>query len=143
MFHLSQNSLKNIEGINDVLIVLVKRAIQLTEVDFGIIGNGGKRTAEQQNALYKKGASKCDGYNKKSYHQSGNAVDLVHYDGKIRRYSWSDIDAYYKIHIAVFKAWNQLKTEGIIPTGIYLHWGGLWKSFKDFPHYELRNYAQK
>ena len=42
-----------------------------------ILVHQGYRTAEEQNALYKKGRSKLDGYKKKSFHQSGNAVDFV------------------------------------------------------------------
>ena len=45
----------------------------------GIPGTGGKRTAEEQNGLYKLGKSKADGYKRKSYHQSGNAFDIYGY----------------------------------------------------------------
>ena len=75
MFKLGQRSLQNIEKIDDYLQEIVKKAITLSKSDFGILNNGGLRTAEMQNAIFKKGNSRCDGYKKKSYHQTGKAVD--------------------------------------------------------------------
>jgi len=44
-----------------------------------------KRSAEEQNRLFKEGKSKCDGYKKISKHQQGLAVDIyfVGLDGKL------------------------------------------------------------
>jgi hypothetical protein len=40
------------------------------------IGDWWLRTAEAQNALFKKGLSKCDGYEIQSKHQTGKALDI-------------------------------------------------------------------
>jgi peptidoglycan L-alanyl-D-glutamate endopeptidase CwlK len=55
---------------------VVLLAIRRTPVDFGVAWMGGMRTSEEQNQLFKEGYSKCDGYEKISKHQTGDAVDL-------------------------------------------------------------------
>lgn len=51
-FKLSRSSKKNIKGIDKRLIDLVNRVLAKTKVDFGIPGNGGMRTAQEQNNLF-------------------------------------------------------------------------------------------
>ena len=140
MYQLSSRSRNNLAGVNPLLIDIIEEAIKDSPFDFGIPSSGGHRTADEQNDLYKKGKSKCDGYNKISYHQSGNAFDIYAYvDGKA---SW--------------------KLEHLIPIGkhilniakecfdVDLRWGADWnqngilvyddkeESFMDAPHFELR-----
>jgi peptidoglycan L-alanyl-D-glutamate endopeptidase CwlK len=83
-YKLGKNSARNLETLllsgeelSKVLINAVKDFINYTPIDFTILSNGGYRTAKLQNKQFKKGVSECDGYNIKSYHQSGLAVDLV------------------------------------------------------------------
>ena len=80
MFELSERSLSKLEGVNQNLVLVVKEAITLTKVDFGVIC--GLRTQEEQEALVAKGASQT----MKSKHLEGNAVDLMAYIGG--RASW-------------------------------------------------------
>jgi peptidoglycan L-alanyl-D-glutamate endopeptidase CwlK len=75
-FTLSERSEKRMEGLDPGLINVVKLAITRTPIDFGVAFMGGMRTPEEQNQLFKQGASKCDGYLKISKHQSGDAIDL-------------------------------------------------------------------
>lgn len=134
-FKLSARSLKNLKQVNSILVELVNRVILITPVDFGILDNGGFRTADMQHDLYKKGYSQLDGYVKVSYHQLGNAVDLVPYiEGK---YTWESIEAFQQINEAVMTVWSEMESEGKV-RGIELGWGGHWKSFRDFPHYQVR-----
>lgn len=74
-FKLSNRSLSKLEGVNDDMVRVVSRAIELTEVDFGVIQ--GLRTLEEQKALVAKGASQT----MKSKHLDGLAVDLMAYVG--------------------------------------------------------------
>jgi peptidoglycan L-alanyl-D-glutamate endopeptidase CwlK len=74
-FKLSNRSTGRLEGINPDLIEVVKTAITLTKVDFGV--TCGMRTVEEQEVLVAKGASKT----MKSKHLEGRAVDLVAYVG--------------------------------------------------------------
>lgn len=126
MFQLSSKSKQRREGVDPRLIEISDLTIQITVVDFGHPADAGKRTAERQNELYIDGKSKADGYNKLSRHQSGKALDFYAFvDGKA---SW-DTE-----HLAMVAA-AFLQAASIL--GYKLKWGGLWKSFKDYPHVEL------
>jgi len=126
-FYLSDRSLRHMEGVDEILIRVAKRAIQITKIDFGIPESGGLRTAEQQHNLYLKGVSKADGYNNKSYHQSGRALDFYAYaDGKA---TW-DEGLMAQVACAFFQA--------AIELNIRIEWGGLFRSIKDMPHIQLK-----
>ena len=125
-YRLSQRSKQRREGVDYRLIAISDLAITLTVVDFGIPGDGGLRLAERQNELFIDGKSKADGYDNLSYHQSGKALDFYAYvDGKA---SWNTE------HLAMVAA-AFLQAASIL--GYQLQWGGLWASFKDYPHVQL------
>lgn len=107
-------------GVNAALINVVRKAAELTEVDF--IVTEGVRTKERQAQLVAKGASRT----MKSKHLDGRAVDLAAtVDGEVR---W-DWPLYSKLAEAMKAAAKQC--------GVAIVWGGDWKSFKDGPHFEL------
>ena len=127
-FELGKNSINNMAGIDDRLIDIAELAITLSPIDFGIPSSGGLRSTEDQAALYTSGKSKCDGRTNKSYHQTGKAIDVYGYvDGKA---SWDNLHL-TTIATAMLQASAQL--------GYELKWGGLWKSWQDMPHFELRD----
>jgi len=134
-YQLGTQSMLNIKDINPVLYRMVTEAIKITRQDFGIIKGGGYRTAELQNYYYKIGTSTKDGYQNLSYHQSGNAVDLIPWNGQ--KFSWESSLAFEKIHSAVVEVWYK----NIWCLGQHedykLEWGGEWKNFPDSPHYQL------
>ena len=77
-FSLSARSLDRLRGVNPRLQAVVRRAIALTKVDFGVIE--GVRTLERQQELFESGASQT----MKSKHLAGEdgygrAVDLMAY----------------------------------------------------------------
>jgi peptidoglycan L-alanyl-D-glutamate endopeptidase CwlK len=77
-YTLHKSVLKHIDTLkSEELKTAVKDFINYTPIDFVVIESGGLRTAELQNALFKKGYSQLDGYKYKSAHQSGLAVDIV------------------------------------------------------------------
>jgi len=108
-FELSQRSLERLEGVEDSLVVVVKRAIELTKVDFGV--SEGVRSAERQKELVAKGASKT----MKSKHIDGLAVDLVAYISG--RMSW-ELNLYDDIADAMAAAAKE--------HGVTVRWGGAW-----------------
>lgn len=119
-FRLSQKSLDKMSGVNPDLIKVVKRAIELTPVDFGI--TEGLRTVERQKQLVAEGKSQT----MKSRHITGHAVDVVAYvDGKV---SWE-----WKLYEQISKAFKQASAD----LGVPIEWGGDWKSLKDGPHFQL------
>ncbi|GAB7088924.1 M15 family metallopeptidase [Marinifilum fragile] len=129
-FTFSKRSLDRLGKVDQRLQQLMHNAIALSPIDFGIPEYGGLRTEEEQQQLYQKGLSKCDGYKIKSYHQTGNAIDIYAYvNGKA---SWD------KIHLAIIA--------GVIlgeanRMNLNVRWGGTFGSdaFKgwDMPHFEL------
>lgn len=119
-FHLSKRSLARLEGVHPDLVAVVHRAIEVTEIDFGV--SEGVRTVRRQERLVASGASTT----MNSRHITGHAVDLVAYIGS--RIAW-DWPLYFKIADAMKQAADEL--------GIPLEWGGDWKRFKDGPHFQL------
>jgi len=119
-YKLGTKSLSNLEGVHPDLVKVVKRAIELTQVDFTVIE--GLRTKERQAQLLKEKKTTT----KNSRHLTGHAVDLAAWvDGTI---SW-DWKYYEQIEAAMKQAASELK--------IPIEWGGDWKRFKDAPHWQL------
>jgi len=128
MFKLGKNSINNMAGIDGRLIDIADVAITLSNIDFGIPSTGGLRSEADQAKLFTAGKSKCDGRTNKSYHQSGKAVDVYAYvDGKA---SWD------KLHLALIAA---AMLQASAQLGHELKWGGLWKSWQDYPHFEIKD----
>ena len=108
-FKLSSRSKGRLEGINPQLIEVVKTAITLTKVDFGV--TCGMRTVEEQEKLVASGASQT----MKSKHLEGRAVDLVAYIGP--NVTWS-LNKYDEIADAMAAAAKQ--------KGVAIKWGAAW-----------------
>lgn len=66
-------------GVDELLVSILYEALKSSPVDFGIAWKGGLRDAEEQYDLYLDGKSYKDGYNKKSKHQTGKAIDVLPY----------------------------------------------------------------
>ena len=79
-FKLSKRSLARLEGVDERMVRVVKTAISVSKIDFGVIS--GLRTIEEQRELVSKGASQT----MKSKHLDGLAVDVMAYIGS--RGSW-------------------------------------------------------
>lgn len=119
-FILGTKSLEKLNGVHPDLVRVVKRAIQLTPIDFTV--TEGLRTIERQKQLVAKGASQT----MKSRHITGHAVDLAALiDGEIR---W-DWPLYAKLAKSMKDAAAEL--------GVAIEWGGDWKTLKDGPHFQL------
>jgi peptidoglycan LD-endopeptidase CwlK len=125
-YRLGRASKAHLVGVDSRLIEILEAAIKITVVDFGVPATGGLRTTETQQELCAAGVSMCDGVIKKSKHQSGLAVDIFAYDdGKA---SWEDEDL-------ALAATAILQSAVLL--GYKIQWGGLWKNFKDAPHFEI------
>jgi peptidoglycan LD-endopeptidase CwlK len=120
---------KKLAGVHPTLktkaIELIKRAYTQ---GINVLITQGYRSIDEQNELYAQGRTKPGkivtnakgGY---SYHNFGLAFDIViqNADGSL---CWSVAD----------KRW---KTVGAIGKSLGLEWGGDWRKFPDYPHFQL------
>ncbi|MFC2970483.1 hypothetical protein [Acidimangrovimonas pyrenivorans] len=118
-YRLSPRSLGNLSHVHPDLVDCIKRAIQVTEQDFGVPAPAA-RTAKEQHKLFLAGRSQKDGYRHKSNHQitadgTGHAADLVPWDGA--RFAW-DWPLIYPVAAAMAQAGRDMGTR--------LRWGGNW-----------------
>jgi len=108
-FSLSTRSLDKMKGVDDTLVKVVKEAINLTKVDFGV--TFGLRTVEEQQKLFDSGRSQT----MKSKHLDGRAVDLVAYFGS--DVSW-ELNVYDEICDAMAEAARR--------NTLAIKWGAAW-----------------
>ena len=119
-YRLSRQSLDRLIGVHPDLVRVVKRALQISELDFTVLE--GLRGILRQEELVAAGASKT----MNSRHLTGHAVDLGAYVGGTVRWDWP---LYDKLAAAMKAAAKELS--------VPLEWGGDWVSFKDGPHFQL------
>ena len=106
---LSQKSLSKLEGVKPQLVSVVKRANEITKVDFGVIE--GVRSIETQKKYVAEGKSQTMA----SKHLTGDAVDLMAYVGGTP--SW-ELSLYDDIADAMKQAAKEL--------GVSITWGAAW-----------------
>ncbi|CRY77104.1 M15 family metallopeptidase [Yersinia intermedia] len=130
-FRFSQRSDNNLKGVNANLVKVVRRALEITTVDFIVIE--GVRTVARQQQLYDQGR-KTEGkivtWTMKSKHIDGNAVDLLPVTG------WDNLSSFKAVSKAMFQAASEL--------GVKITWGADWngngiqeKGETDSPHFEI------
>ena len=122
-FRLSQRSLDKLDGVHPEMVATVQKAIELTDVDFGV--TYGVRTLEAQKELVASGRSQTmkskhliqgDGYS--------HAVDLVAYFGS--DVSW-ELNVYDEIADAMAQAAREV--------GIPIKRGAAWSEgdIREYP----------
>jgi peptidoglycan L-alanyl-D-glutamate endopeptidase CwlK len=152
MYKLGTTSLKRLEGVHPDLVKVVKKAIEITSVDFTVVE--GLRSIEKQRENVDKGYSKT----MNSRHLTGHAVDLA---------PWVNNTIDWKTEENFFKIADAMRTAAI-EYNIEVLWGRAWlmainyypsagaaqasyvaerkrqgrKPFYDGPHFQLtwRNY---
>ncbi len=119
-YTLSKKSQDRLSGVHPDLVKVVKRSLEITEIDFAVLE--GVRSKTRQEQLVKAGASQT----MRSRHLTGHAVDLGAYVAGSVRWDWP---LYHKLAVAVKQAAAELQ--------IPIEWGGDWTTFKDGPHWQL------
>ena len=125
---LNQRSIDRLRGVKICLIDCLIEASKDSPYEFQIPPFGGCRTAEEQHGLFLKKVSKCDGYDKKSAHQTGMAYDiyLVLEPGKA---SWDKAK--------LKEVQYHIKKIAVEKFKLNLSLGCDWK-WKDYPHGEIK-----
>ena len=113
-FRLSQRSMDRLEGVHPAMTAVVERAIQLTDIDFGV--TLGVRTLDEQKANVAAGRSQTM-QSKHLLQQTGfsHAVDVVAYVGP--DVSWELI-----LYDNICDAFKQAAEE----TEASVKWGAAW-----------------
>jgi peptidoglycan L-alanyl-D-glutamate endopeptidase CwlK len=144
MYKLSKRSFGNLKTCHEDLQKIFALAIQLTPVDFII--TEGHRSIARQNELFKKGASKIDGYKKLGKHNlsPSMAVDICAYVKGNKKL------AFDPAHLAALGGSILASATILLSEGEITHqvrWGANWdmdgeiltdQRFDDMPHFELR-----
>lgn len=121
----SQASLSRLEGVHPKLVLVCQKALSYGILDITVTPDGGVRTPEKQQQLVGDGHSQTlqskhliqpDGF--------GHAVDLAPFP-----INFKDTKGFYLLATLMFRAAMELKTP--------IEWGGHWKSFKDYGHFQL------
>jgi peptidoglycan L-alanyl-D-glutamate endopeptidase CwlK len=108
-FKLSQRSIERLDGVNDKLVDVVTRAIEISTIDFGV--SEGLRTVEKQREYVAAGKSQT----MDSKHLTGDAVDLMAYvAGQV---SW-ELNVYDNLADAMKQA--------SIEKNVAIKWGAAW-----------------
>ncbi len=122
---LNVRSVKNLVGVNKVLVSLVYRVVNLYTEKFpnqSFVITEGLRTKERQVQLKREGKSKT----LNSKHITGHAIDVaIFVDDKL---TWEH--KHYKDIADLFK-------QAAKEAGVKITWGGDWVSFVDGPHFEI------
>lgn len=119
---------KKLQGVHPVVATKARQLIERAYKEgINVIITQGLRTIEEQNELYAQGRTKPGkvvtnargGY---SYHNFGLAFDfaVLNPDGSV---NWN-----------VDEKWKRV---GAIGKSLGLEWGGDWKDFKDYPHFQM------
>jgi peptidoglycan L-alanyl-D-glutamate endopeptidase CwlK len=119
-YKLGTRSEQRLKGVHPDLIRVVRRAIEISPIDFTVLE--GKRTVERQRELFAKKATRT----MKSRHIHGFAVDLAPLINGDVRWDWP---LYNQLSKVVKQAAKDVK--------VPVEWGGDWTSFKDGPHWQL------
>lgn len=142
-YNFSEASLKKLETCHIDLQKIMKLAISISDIDFGIAE--GHRSIEDQQKYFKEGKSKIDGITKLSKHNytPSLAVDIFpFFDGEVQ---WEVSHSTYLAGLIHGVSEMLFKNNEITHK---IRWGGNWdmngvilidQSFDDRPHFELVN----
>lgn len=117
----SQRSQNRLNTCDPQLIELFEAVLQ--KQDCTILE--GHRSEERQNKLFAKGNSQVRFPNSRHNSFPSQAVDCVPYP-----IDWDNIDR--------FKKFMELVKETAEELDIEIECGGEWRTFKDYPHYQLK-----
>jgi peptidoglycan L-alanyl-D-glutamate endopeptidase CwlK len=125
VFYLGKRSLERLEGVDERLVRVFRRAITITSIDFTIVE--GLRSAARQRELFAKKMTDT----LQSKHLVGRAVDVAPWVNGTISWDWDDFD--------ILAPWIKAAAKEF---EIPIVWGGNWpnvpgKSRRDGPHWQI------
>ncbi len=122
----SQKSLEKLNECHPDLITLMNEVIK--SIDITIIC--GHRGREEQDKAYREGTSKVLWPFGKHNQTPSLAVDIAPYP-----IDWDNINGFKLLGEFVLQTAHRLRKE--TPEFSWIEWGGHWKTFKDWGHFEI------
>jgi len=122
-YRFSDKSQERLNTCDERLRRICEEAIHVSPIDFTVLC--GHRTELQQMIAYQENKSKVQWPDSKHNPKPSLAVDLVPHP-----LDWKDLNRFSMLAGVILTVANQLD--------IPLEWGGNWKTFKDYPHYQLK-----
>ena len=120
MAKFGKTSLSRLETCDKRLRDVLNEAIQ--HYDFSVVC--GHRDKEAQNRAYEEGNSQRQWPKSKHNTSPSLAVDVIPYPT-----GYEDVDEFYIMASYILAA--------AIKLNVKIKWGGHWRTFKDYPHFEL------
>ena len=120
MPYFSKRSEKKLETCHIKLITICRTVIQ--DFDFSVLC--GYRGEREQNELFNKGRSQVRFPNSRHNKIPSLAVDIAPY-----LIDWNDLDRFIELS-------GRIKETAYL-LGYEIEWGGDWKTFRDYPHYQI------
>jgi len=127
MPNFGKTSKRRLKTCHPYLRLIMEQVIK--ERDCTILQYGGFRSEKDQNRLLIDGKSQVGWPNSNHNNTFGNKPYSLAVDVAPWPVNWNNINEFKELGEIILKKAKQL--------GIKLNWGGNWKSFKDYPHYEL------
>jgi peptidoglycan L-alanyl-D-glutamate endopeptidase CwlK len=122
MAKFGKQSLRNLSTCHESLQLIMNKAIE--SVDFSVIC--GFRDEAKQNEAFNLGFSKLKWPKSKHNENPSLAVDVIPYP-----VDWNDVFRFFLMAGHILRVAHDLQ--------IPLTWGGTWKSFPDYPHFQLED----
>jgi len=129
MYSFSTKSLGKLNSCHIDLINIMNETIKF--IDFSVIS--GFRNEKAQNTVFNSNFSQLKWPDSLHNTLPSNAIDIAPYP-----IDWHDINRFYYLAGMVMLITEQLLDKAI--THHTISWGGNWKNFKDYGHFELGEY---
>lgn len=127
-------SLARLGTCHPLLIALFSRVIARPDLPLDLSILCGHRTKADQAAAVDSGASRLRWPASKHNQTPSLAVDVAPLVGGAVSWEWP---RYRQVAPIVKAEWAAMETEGLVPPGVALEWGGDWSRFPDGPHWQL------
>ena len=121
MYHFGKTSLKRLATVEEPLIKVCNAGIQV--MDITVLD--GYRGPYRQNKYFAEGTSQKKYPESRHNSKPSGAIDLAPWP-----LDWEDISRFVTLSYVLKGAAAALNIE--------IEWGGEWRSFKDYPHYQLK-----
>lgn len=126
-YRFSETSTRRTMGVHPILVERAERVLSYGVIDLTVLKDGGVRSEGVQRALVDKGASKTmESHHRPQTDGFGHALDIAPYP-----IDWDNLYRFAIVGSLMFRAASE--DEYDVP----MVWGGHWRTFKDFPHFQI------